>query len=64
VDVADYHLRLEPGVVYTWSVSAILNPAMHAHDIVASATIMLNIRNWASAAGAARRALGAGRGVV
>ncbi len=53
VDVADYRVRLEPDVVYTWSVSAILDPATHARDIVASATIMLSFRNWANAAVAA-----------
>src|SRR5262249_41650632 len=34
VDVAGYRVRLEPGVVYTWSISAILDPAVHARDIV------------------------------
>jgi hypothetical protein len=53
VDLADYRIRLEPGVVYTWSVSAILDPAMHARDIVASATIMLRTWNWATVAAAA-----------
>jgi hypothetical protein len=42
VDLADYRLRLAPGIVYTWSVSAILDPRIPAHDIVASASLMLS----------------------
>jgi hypothetical protein len=37
---ADYHVRLEPGVIYTWSVSVILNPEARSRDIVASASLL------------------------
>jgi len=37
---ADYHVRLEPGVLYTWSVSVILNPKARSRDIVASASLL------------------------
>ena len=42
VDLADYRLRLLPGIVYTWSVSAILDPRIPARDIVASASLVLS----------------------
>jgi hypothetical protein len=42
IDLAAYRLRLEPGIVYTWSVSAILDPRIPARDIVASASLMLS----------------------
>ena len=42
LDLADYRLRLLPGIVYTWSVSAILDPRIPARDIVASASLMLS----------------------
>lgn len=38
--LADYHARLEPGIVYTWSVSAIVDPQHWARNVVASATIL------------------------
>jgi len=37
---ADYRVRLEPGVLYTWSVSVILNPEARSRDIVASASLL------------------------
>jgi hypothetical protein len=37
---ADYRLRLEPGVLYTWSVSVNLDPKARSRDIVASASLM------------------------
>ena len=37
---ADYHIRLETGVLYTWSVSVILNPQARSRDIVASASLL------------------------
>jgi hypothetical protein len=37
---ADYHVRLELGVLYTWSVSVILNPQARSRDIVASASLL------------------------
>ena len=40
VHTADYHVRLEPGVLYTWSISIILNPKSRSRDIVASATLL------------------------
>jgi hypothetical protein len=40
VRLGDYRVRLDPGVVYTWSVSVILNPSMPSRDIVASASLL------------------------
>jgi hypothetical protein len=40
VRAADYHARLEPGVVYTWSISVILNQKSRSRDIVASASLL------------------------
>lgn len=40
IRTADYHVRLEPGVLYTWSVSVILNPEARSRDIVASASLL------------------------
>lgn len=37
---ADYHVQLEPGIVYTWSVSAIVDPQHWSRNVVASATIL------------------------
>src|SRR5579863_4497163 len=37
--LSDYHVQLEPGVVYTWSVSAIVDPQAWSRNVVASATI-------------------------
>jgi hypothetical protein len=36
----DHRVRLEPGVVYTWSISAILDPKARSRDIVASASLL------------------------
>ena len=38
--LADYRTRLEPGIVYTWSVSIILDPKAWSRNIVASAAIL------------------------
>jgi hypothetical protein len=38
---ADHRIRLEPGVVYTWSVSVIRDPKERSKDIVASAHLLL-----------------------
>jgi hypothetical protein len=38
--LADYHVQLEPGVVYTWSVSAIVDTKRWSRNVVASATIL------------------------
>jgi hypothetical protein len=40
VSTVDYHIRLEPGVLYTWSVSAKLDPKSRSRDIVASASLL------------------------
>jgi Domain of Unknown Function (DUF928) len=40
VRTADYRVRLEPGVLYTWSVSAKLDPKSRSRDIVASASLL------------------------
>jgi uncharacterized protein DUF928 len=61
LDLAGYRVRLEPGIVYTWSVSAILDPNARSRDIVASATLLLGtpdpvVENATRAAPPARRA--------
>jgi hypothetical protein len=38
--LADYHVQLEPGVVYSWSVSAIVDTKHWSRNVVASATIL------------------------
>ena len=43
VRTADYHVRLEPGVVYTWSISVIINPKSRSRDIVASASLLRTV---------------------
>ena len=40
VRTADYHVQLQPGVLYTWSVSVILNAKAPSRDIVASASLL------------------------
>jgi hypothetical protein len=40
IRTADYPVRLELGVLYTWSVSVILNPNARSRDIVASASLL------------------------
>jgi hypothetical protein len=40
IRTADYHAQLQPGVLYTWSVSVILNPKAPSRDIVASASLL------------------------
>jgi hypothetical protein len=40
VRTADYRVRLESGVLYTWSVSAKLDPKSRSRDIVASASLL------------------------
>ena len=40
IHLGDYRVRLDPGVVYTWSVSVILNPSVPSRDIVASASLV------------------------
>ena len=57
--LADYHVQLEPGVVYTWSVSAIVDTNRWSRNVVASATILRVPAE--AAAEAAMRASGASR---
>jgi Domain of Unknown Function (DUF928) len=40
IRTADYHVQLQASVLYTWSVSAILNPKAPSRDIVASASLL------------------------
>src|SRR5260370_11891555 len=40
IRTAHYHVQLQPGVLYTWSVSVILNPKAPSRDIVASAALL------------------------
>jgi hypothetical protein len=40
IRTADYPVRLDSGIVYTWSVSVILNPKARSRDIVASASLL------------------------
>jgi hypothetical protein len=42
INIAEYPIRLEPGVLYTWSVSVILNPKARSRDIVATASLLRN----------------------
>jgi hypothetical protein len=63
----DYRVRLRPGIVYTWSVSIVLDPRAWSRNIVASGTIVFDPTVDTSAAGAMpplrRAALLAGAGV-
>jgi hypothetical protein len=40
IRTAGFPVRLEPGVLYTWSVSVILNPKSRSRDIAASASLL------------------------
>ena len=40
INTAKYPVRLEPEVLYTWSVSVILNPKARSRDIVATASLL------------------------
>jgi hypothetical protein len=40
VRLGDYHIRLAPGIVYTWSISVVLNPSVPSRNIVASASLL------------------------
>ena len=60
--LADSRARLEPGIVYTWSVSIILDPKAWSRNIVASAAILRTppdpaTQSAASAAGLRRAAV-------
>ena len=39
VRLADYNIRLAPGVAYKWSVSLVTDPSQHSRDIVTAGTI-------------------------
>jgi len=39
VRLADYNIRLAPGVVYKWSVALVTDPTQHSRDIVTAGTI-------------------------
>ena len=40
VRLADHRVRLDTGIVYTWSISVILNPDVPSRNIVASASLL------------------------
>lgn len=40
VPLAQYGVRLETGIVYTWSISAVVNPLDPSRDVVASASLL------------------------
>jgi hypothetical protein len=61
---ADYHVRLDPGVLYTWSVSVILNPRARSRDIVASASLLLRAMPDPAIEAALRTAAPSRRAVV
>jgi hypothetical protein len=42
VRVADYRVRLQPGIVYTWSISIVLDPHAWSRNVVASAPIVFD----------------------
>jgi hypothetical protein len=59
--VGDYGVRLRPGIIYTWSVSAIIDPSARSRDLVASASLLLGtpdpaVENAVRAAAPVRRA--------
>jgi hypothetical protein len=39
VRLSDYHVQLQPGVIYSWSISAVTDPKDWSRNAVASATI-------------------------
>jgi hypothetical protein len=53
VSTGAYRVRLQPGTVYTWSVSVVLDPGAWSRNIVASATILYDPAGAANAPGAA-----------
>jgi hypothetical protein len=40
VSTGGYGVRLQPGILYTWSISVVLDPRAWSRNIVASATIL------------------------
>jgi hypothetical protein len=61
VRLSDYRAQLAPGIIYTWSISAILDPHAWSRNIVASATIL---RSDEPGAAAARAAPAAGQAAI
>jgi len=53
VRLADYRVRLDPGLVYTWSISAVVDPHAWSRNIVGSATIERTAEASPAAGGAA-----------
>jgi len=51
--LADYRVRLQPGIAYTWSVSLVLDPNAWSRNIVASATILYDPQAGGLGAGGA-----------
>ena len=61
LNVSDYQVRLRPGIIYTWSVSAIIDPKARSRDLVATASLLLGtpdpaVENAVRTASPARRA--------
>jgi hypothetical protein len=61
LNVSDYQVRLRPGIIYTWSVSAIIDPNARSRDLVATASLLLGtpdpaVENAVRIASPARRA--------
>ena len=61
--LADYRVRLQPGIAYTWSVSLVLDPNAWSRNIVASATILYDPQAGGLTAGGAGAAALAGAGL-
>jgi hypothetical protein len=53
ISTGSYRVRLQPGVVYTWSVSVVLDRRAWSRNIVASATILYDPAGASTAASAA-----------
>jgi hypothetical protein len=47
IRLADYGIRLQPGILYTWSIAILLDQRNWAHNIVGSATIVYEPANTA-----------------
>jgi len=51
IRTADHPVRLEPGLLHTWSVSVVLNPKARSRDIVGGASLLRTAAEPASEAG-------------
>lgn len=49
--LAQYHVHLDPGIDYTWSVSVVIDPHAWSHNVVASAAIVFDPTQAASLPG-------------